>query len=55
MGFDCSKSKFSKAVLETGVTFADIIGADQAKLKLQEVIIIARDPVVVVAIMAKMG
>ena len=65
MDFGCSKSKFLKVILEIDITFTDIAGIDQTKLKLQEVIIIVGDTVVVVVIvedliiivvvMAKMG
>ncbi|KAG1355198.1 putative ATP-dependent zinc metalloprotease FTSH, chloroplastic [Cocos nucifera] len=44
MDFGYSKSKFEE-VLEAGVTFIDVVGANQAKLELQEVTIITEDPV----------
>ncbi|KAI3834295.1 hypothetical protein MKX03_030102 [Papaver bracteatum] len=43
MDFGRSKSKFQE-VPETGVTFADVAGADQAKLELQEVVDFLRSP-----------
>lgn len=43
MDFGRSKSKFQE-VPETGVTFADVAGADQAKLELQEVVDFLKNP-----------
>lgn len=43
MDFGKSKSKFQE-VPETGVTFADVAGADQAKLELQEVVDFLKNP-----------
>ncbi|KAL1192608.1 ATP-dependent zinc metalloprotease FTSH 1 [Cardamine amara subsp. amara] len=43
MGFGQSKSKFQE-VPETGVSFADVAGADQAKLELQEVVDFLKNP-----------
>ncbi|KAI3949755.1 hypothetical protein MKX01_040972 [Papaver californicum] len=43
MDFGRSKSKFQE-VPETGVTFADVAGAGQAKLELQEVVDFLRSP-----------
>ncbi|CAA6673542.1 unnamed protein product [Spirodela intermedia] len=43
MEFGRSKSKFQE-VPETGVTFADVAGADQAKLELQEVVDFLKNP-----------
>ncbi|KAI3938694.1 hypothetical protein MKW92_048388 [Papaver armeniacum] len=43
MEFGKSKSKFQE-VPETGVTFADVAGADQAKLELQEVVDFLKNP-----------
>ncbi|XWS14385.1 hypothetical protein CRYUN_Cryun35bG0004700 [Craigia yunnanensis] len=42
-GFWTTKSKFQE-VPETGVTFADVAGADQAKLELQEVVDFLKNP-----------
>ncbi|XP_078446159.1 ATP-dependent zinc metalloprotease FTSH 1, chloroplastic-like [Wolffia australiana] len=43
MDFGRSKSKFQE-VPETGVTFTDVAGADQAKLELQEVVDFLKNP-----------
>ena len=43
MDFGRSKSKFQE-VPETGVSFADVAGADQAKLELQEVVDFLKNP-----------
>jgi cell division protease FtsH len=43
MDFGKSKSKFQE-VPETGVTFVDVAGADQAKLELQEVVDFLKNP-----------
>ncbi|MBA0792459.1 hypothetical protein Gohar_016956, partial [Gossypium harknessii] len=43
MDFGRSKSKFQE-VPETGVTFSDVAGADQAKLELQEVVDFLKNP-----------
>ncbi|CAL0318966.1 unnamed protein product [Lupinus luteus] len=43
MDFGRSKSKFQE-VPETGVTFGDVAGADQAKLELQEVVDFLKNP-----------
>jgi cell division protease FtsH len=43
MDFGRSKSKFQE-VPETGVTFLDVAGADQAKLELQEVVDFLKNP-----------
>ncbi|XP_008812082.2 ATP-dependent zinc metalloprotease FTSH 1, chloroplastic-like [Phoenix dactylifera] len=43
MDFGRSKSKFQE-VPETGVNFADVAGADQAKLELQEVVDFLKNP-----------
>ncbi|KAJ6731157.1 ATP-DEPENDENT ZINC METALLOPROTEASE FTSH 1 CHLOROPLASTIC-RELATED [Salix viminalis] len=43
MDFGRSKSKFQE-VPETGVTFAEVAGADQAKLELQEVVDFLKNP-----------
>jgi len=43
MDFGRNKSKFQE-VPETGVTFADVAGADQAKLELQEVVDFLKNP-----------
>ena len=43
MDFGRSKSKFQE-VPDTGVTFADVAGADQAKLELQEVVDFLKNP-----------
>uniref|UniRef100_M8AZK4 Cell division protease ftsH-like protein, chloroplastic n=1 Tax=Aegilops tauschii TaxID=37682 RepID=M8AZK4_AEGTA len=43
MDFGRSKSKFQE-VPETGVTFQDVAGADQAKLELQEVVDFLKNP-----------
>ncbi|MCL7049118.1 hypothetical protein MKW94_008027, partial [Papaver nudicaule] len=43
MDFGRSKSKFQE-VPDTGVTFADVAGADQAKLELQEVVDFLKSP-----------
>lgn len=43
MDFGRSKSKFQE-VPETGVTFEDVAGADQAKLELQEVVDFLKNP-----------
>lgn len=43
MDFGRSKSKFQE-VPETGITFADVAGADQAKLELQEVVDFLKNP-----------
>ncbi|EEC81336.1 hypothetical protein OsI_24516 [Oryza sativa Indica Group] len=43
MDFGRSKSKFQE-VPETGVTFVDVAGADQAKLELQEVVDFLKNP-----------
>ncbi|CAM6102438.1 unnamed protein product [Calypogeia fissa] len=43
MDFGKSKSKFQE-VPETGVTFEDVAGADQAKLELQEVVDFLKNP-----------
>ncbi|KAI3734457.1 hypothetical protein L6452_13926 [Arctium lappa] len=43
MDFGRSNSKFQE-VPETGVTFADVAGADQAKLELQEVVDFLKNP-----------
>ncbi|KAI3947750.1 hypothetical protein MKX01_034415 [Papaver californicum] len=43
MEFGKSKSKFQE-VPETGVTFADVAGADQAKMELQEVVDFLKNP-----------
>lgn len=43
MEFGRSKSKFQE-VPETGVTFSDVAGADQAKLELQEVVDFLKNP-----------
>ena len=43
MEFGRNKSKFQE-VPETGVTFADVAGADQAKLELQEVVDFLKNP-----------
>jgi cell division protease FtsH len=43
MDFGKSKSKFQE-VPETGVTFADVAGADQAKLELREVVDFLKNP-----------
>ncbi|KAK6939052.1 AAA ATPase, AAA+ lid domain [Dillenia turbinata] len=43
MDFGRSKPKFQE-VPETGVTFADVAGADQAKLELQEVVDFLKNP-----------
>ena len=43
MEFGRNKSKFQE-VPETGVTFADVAGADQAKLELQEVVYFLKNP-----------
>ena len=43
MDFARSKSKFQE-VPETGVAFADVAGADQAKLELQEVVDFLKNP-----------
>ncbi|XP_002967332.2 ATP-dependent zinc metalloprotease FTSH, chloroplastic [Selaginella moellendorffii] len=52
MDFGRSKSKFQE-VPETGVTFADVAGADQAKLELQEVVDFLKNPEKYTALGAK--
>ena len=41
--FGRSKSKFQE-ILEIGITFADVVGADQASLYLQEVVDFLKTP-----------
>lgn len=43
MDFGRSKSKFQE-IPETGITFADVAGADQAKLELQELVDFLKNP-----------
>ncbi|XP_047324197.1 ATP-dependent zinc metalloprotease FTSH, chloroplastic-like [Impatiens glandulifera] len=52
MDFARSKSKFQE-VPETGVTFVDVAGADQAKLELQEVVDFLKNPEKYTALGAK--